>query len=205
VTDSPPRRPKRVVVAITGASGAAYGVRVLELLHTLPHVETHLVVSHAGALTLGQECDLTVRQVGALADVIHRPSAVGASIASGSFPVDAMVIAPCSMKTASAIAHSYADDLITRAADVCLKEGRALLLLVRETPLHLGHLRVLTAAAEAGAIIAPPVPALYARPASVAELVDHTARRALMRLGIDELAPVPWTGLTTPGARPADD
>lgn len=192
-------------MAITGASGAAYGVRILELLHALPDVETHLIVSRAGALTLGQECERTVRQVEGLADVAHRPAAVGASIASGSFPVDAMVIAPCSMKTASAIAHSYADDLITRAADVCLKEGRPVLLLVRETPLHLGHLRVLMAAAEAGAIIAPPVPALYARPASVAELVDHTARRALMRVGIDDLAPAPWTGLSASNGRLADD
>jgi 4-hydroxy-3-polyprenylbenzoate decarboxylase len=197
MTGAPVGRPKRVVVAITGASGAAYGVRVLELLRTLPHVESHLVVSHAAGLTLSQECGLSARDVGALADVTHRPAAVGASIASGSFPVDAMIVAPCSIKTVSAIAHSYADDLVTRAADVCLKEGRPLLLLVRETPLHVGHLRVLTAAAEAGAIIAPPVPALYARPTSVADLIDHTARRALVRLGFEELAPRPWAGMTT--------
>jgi 4-hydroxy-3-polyprenylbenzoate decarboxylase len=196
-------RPKRVVVAITGASGAAYGIRILEILGSVPDVETHLVVSRAGALTLNQECDATVREVERLADVAHRPAAVGASIASGSFPVDAMIVAPCSMKTASAIAHSYADDLITRAADVCLKEGRPLLLMVRETPLHVGHLRVLAAAAEAGAIIAPPVPAFYARPATVADIVDHTARRALMRVGLEDLAPLEWAGLT--GAPVADE
>jgi flavin prenyltransferase len=196
---------RRVVVAITGASGAAYGVRVLELLRTVSDVETHLVVSHAAALTLGQECGLTVRDVARLADVTHKPAAVGASIASGSFRVEAMVVAPCSIKTVSAIAHSYADDLITRAADVCLKEGRPLLLLVRETPLHLGHLRVLTAAAEAGAIIAPPVPGLYARPATVADLIDHTARRALVRVGFAELAPEPWIGLRAHPERGAEE
>jgi flavin prenyltransferase len=198
-----PLRPRRIVIAITGASGAAYGIRILEILRSVPDVETHLVVSRAGALTLNQECDVTVREVERLADVAHRPAAVGASIASGSFPVDAMIVAPCSMKTASAIAHSYADDLITRAADVCLKEGRLLLLMVRETPLHVGHLRVLTAAAEAGAIIAPPVPAFYARPAAVADIVDHTARRALMRVGLEDLAPLEWAGLT--GAPVADE
>lgn len=187
---------RRVIVAITGASGAAYGVRVLELLQFLPDVETHLVVSRAAGLTLAQECGLSARDVAALADVTHKPAAVGAAIASGSFPVHAMLVAPCSIKTVSAIAHSYADDLVTRAADVCLKEGRPLLLLVRETPLHVGHLRILTAAAEAGAIIAPPVPALYARPTTVADLIDHTARRALMRIGFPELAPQAWPGLT---------
>jgi flavin prenyltransferase len=185
----------RVVIAITGASGASYGIRMLEILQGLPDVETHLVVSRAGALTIKQECDTEVSAVQALADVVHKPSAVGATIASGSFDVDAMVVAPCSIKTLSAIANCYADDLISRAADVCLKEGRALALLVRETPLHIGHLRTMTAAAEAGAIIAPPVPAMYARPQSVAEVVDFTARRVLSRVGVRCAAPREWSGL----------
>lgn len=185
----------RIVVAITGASGAAYGVRALELLAARPQVETHLVVSRAGALTLREECGLGPKQVEAMADVVHRPAAVGDSISSGSFPVAGMLVAPCSIKTLSAIANCYADDLIVRAADVRLKEGQPLVLLVRETPLHLGHLRLMTQAAEAGAVIMPPVPAMYAHPQSVAEIVDHTVRRALQRLGLEDPAAVPWTGL----------
>jgi flavin prenyltransferase len=185
---------RNVVVAITGASGACYGVRILELLRERPDVEVHLVVSKGGLLTLRHECGLTVRELDALASVQHRTAEIGATIASGSFPVSAMLVAPCSIKTLSAIAHSYTDDLISRAADVCLKEGRPLLLMVRETPLHLGHLRTMTAAAEAGAIIAPPVPAFYPHPASVHDIVDHTARRALARVGLWELAPAPWDG-----------
>jgi 4-hydroxy-3-polyprenylbenzoate decarboxylase len=185
---------RTIIVAITGASGAAYGLRMLTLLRDQPDVETHLIVSRAGGMTLRHECGVSVREAEALADVTYRPGDVGAAIASGSFPADAMVVAPCSIKTLSAIAHTYADDLISRAADVCLKEGRPLLLLVRETPLHLGHLRTMTAAAEAGAIIAPPVPALYAQPVSIEEMVDHTARRALARVGVREVAPKPWQG-----------
>jgi 4-hydroxy-3-polyprenylbenzoate decarboxylase len=185
---------RRVIVAITGASGAVYGVRVLELLRAAPDVEVHLVVTKAGMMTLHHECDLAPRDLDALADVHHRPGEIGASIASGSFPAEAMLVAPCSIKTLSAIAYSYTDDLVSRAADVTLKEGRPLLLLVRETPLHLGHLRAMTAAAEAGAIIAPPVPAFYPRPVSVGEIVDHTARRALARVGLRDLAPEPWDG-----------
>jgi 4-hydroxy-3-polyprenylbenzoate decarboxylase len=185
---------RTIIVAITGASGAPYGVRMLSLLRDQPGIETHLIVSHAGVLTLRHECGLSLRDVETLADVTYRPGDVGAAIASGSFHADAMVVAPCSIKTLSAIAWTYADDLISRAADVCLKEGRPLLLLVRETPLHLGHLRAMTAAAEAGAIIAPPVPAFYAQPVSIEELVDHTARRALDRVGVREVAPKPWQG-----------
>jgi 4-hydroxy-3-polyprenylbenzoate decarboxylase len=185
---------RRVVVGITGASGACYGVRILELLRDQPDTESHLVVSKAGMMTLRHECDLTPPDITALADVHHRSGEIGASIASGSFPVEAMIIAPCSIKTLSAVATGHTEDLVGRAADVCLKEGRPLLLMVRETPLHLGHLRTMTAAAEAGAIIAPPVPAFYSRPASVAEIVDFTARRALARVGIAELAPEPWDG-----------
>jgi len=185
---------RRIIVAITGASGAAYGLRMLTLLREQPAFETHLIVSRAGGMTLRHECGVSPRDAEALADVTYRPGDVGAAIASGSFPADAMVVAPCSIKTLSAIAWTYADDLIGRAADVCLKEGRPLLLLVRETPLHLGHLRAMTAAAEAGAIIAPPVPALYALPVSIEEMVDHTARRALARVGVREVAPKPWQG-----------
>jgi len=186
----------RIIIAMTGASGAPYGVRLLQLLHGMSEVETHLIVSHAAALTVRQECDLDIRQVESLADVVHKASAIGATIASGSYPVDAMIVAPCSIKTLSAVANCYANDLVTRAADVCLKEGRPLVLMVRETPLHLGHLRAMTAAAEAGAIIAPPVPAFYTRPASVADIVDQTVRRVLARVGLTEMAPMAWSGLS---------
>jgi 4-hydroxy-3-polyprenylbenzoate decarboxylase len=184
-----------VVVAITGASGSVYGVRLLELLREVERYEVHLVLSAAGALTLGQETKWTPSDVTRLADVVHKPSEIGASIASGSCPVAAMIIAPCSIKTLSAVATCDSRDLVSRAADVCLKEGRPLLLMLRETPLHLGHLRLMTAAAEAGAIIAPPVPAFYAQPASLEEMVDFSARRALARVGLDEFAPAGWTGL----------
>lgn len=186
---------KRVVVAITGASGAAIGLRMLEILREQPAVETHLIVSKAGMLTLRHECEVSAAQVKALADVYHRASAVGASIASGSYQVDAMLIAPCSIKTLSAIAVGYTDELISRAADVCLKEGRPLLLMVRETPLHLGHLRSMTAVAEMGGIIAPPVPAFYPLPKTMDELIEHSARRALARVGLTEFAPQPWDGV----------
>ena len=193
MTDSTRQR-RRVVLAITGASGACYGLRILELLGQEPAIEVHLVVSKAGMITMRHECGLSARQIRRLAEVNHRSSDIAASIASGSFPVEAMLVAPCSIKTLSAIAHSYSTDLISRAADVCLKEGRPLLLMVRETPLHLGHLRAMVTATEAGAIVAPPVPAFYARPRSLDDLVDHTARRALARVGFTELAPKPWEG-----------
>ncbi len=186
----------RIIIAMTGASGAPYGVRLLQVLHGMPDVETHLIVSHAAALTLKQECDLDIRQIESLADVVHKTSAIGASIASGSYPVDAMIVAPCSIKTLSAVANCYTDNLVARAADVCLKEGRPLVLMVRETPLHLGHLRAMTAAAEAGAIIAPPVPAFYSRPTSVDDIVDQPARRVLARVGLPGMAPMPWSGLS---------
>lgn len=187
-------RPRRVVLAITGASGAALGLRILALLRDAEDVETHLVVSRAGAVTLRHECDVALGDVRAMADVVYRSGDIGAAIASGSFPVDAMIVAPCSIKTLSAIALTYTDDLVSRAADVCLKEGRPLLLMVRETPLHLGHLRAMVAATEAGAIIAPPVPAFYPRPRTIDEMIDHSARRALARVGLDDLAPAAWQG-----------
>jgi 4-hydroxy-3-polyprenylbenzoate decarboxylase len=187
-------RPRRVVLAITGASGAAIGLRVLALLRDTPDVESHLVVSRAGAVTLRHECDVALSDVRDMADVTYRTGDIGAAIASGSFPVDAMIVAPCSIKTLAAIAYTYTDDLVSRAADVCLKEGRPLLLMVRETPLHLGHLRSMVAATEAGAIIAPPVPAFYPRPESIDDMIDHSARRALARVGLRELAPAAWQG-----------
>lgn len=180
----PKADPQKVVVAITGASGSIYGVRLLELLRPRPEVETHLVLSRAGALTLRQETGRHPDELRALADVTHSPGAIGATIASGSFRVHAMIVAPCSIKTLSAIATSYSSDLVSRAADVTLKEGRPLVLMVRETPFHLGHLRLMTAAAEAGAIIAPPIPAFYHRPATLEELVDHSVQRVIDRVGL---------------------
>ena len=175
---------ERVIVAITGASGAIYGIRTLELLHQL-EVETHLILSAAAKVTISQETDWKVGDVVALASVSHEPGQIAAGPASGSFASRGMIIAPCSIKTLSVVANSYAADLIGRTADVTLKEGRPLLLMVRETPLHRGHLRLLTAAAEAGAIIFPPVPAFYSRPQSIDEIVTATVARALLRLGFD--------------------
>jgi 4-hydroxy-3-polyprenylbenzoate decarboxylase len=187
-------RPRRVVLAITGASGAAIGLRILALLRDADGVESHLVVSRAGAVTLRHECDASLADVRDMADAYYRTGDIGAAIASGSFPVDAMIVAPCSIKTLSAIAYTYTDDLVSRAADVTLKEGRPLLLMVRETPLHLGHLRSMVAATEAGAIIAPPVPAFYPRPQSIDDMIDYSARRALARVGLCDLAPAAWQG-----------
>jgi 4-hydroxy-3-polyprenylbenzoate decarboxylase len=174
----------RLVVGISGATGTCYGVRVLELARKAG-VETHLVVTPAGQQTRAQETKLSARDLAALADVCYRPADVGAAIASGSFPVGGMIVAPCSARSLSAIAYGCGDNLLTRAADVTLKERRRLVLLVRETPLSLGHLRAMTAATECGAIIMPPVPAFYLRPHDVAEIVDHTVSRALDLLGIE--------------------
>jgi len=187
--------PKRLIIAVTGASGGPYAVRILQLLRAVPDYEAHLIISSAGAVTLRQETQLKPADLATLATVTYRNSDIGAAIASGSFPTSGMIIAPCSIKTLGAVANCDTGTLITRAADVCLKEGRPLLLMVRETPLHRGHLRVMADAADAGAIIAPPMPAFYTRPASVAEIVDHTARRTLQRMGVPALAPEPWTGL----------
>jgi flavin prenyltransferase len=187
-------RPSRLVVGITGASGVILGIRLLEVLRLLP-VETHLIVSPAGRATISQETDWKVSDVLALADVTYNYADIGASIASGSFATRGMVIIPCSIKTLSAVANSYADDLVSRAADVTLKEGRPLLLVVRETPLHRGHLRLMDQAAEAGAIIFPPVPAFYTRPQSVEDIVDNTVGRVLARLGIQNLGYTEWEGM----------
>jgi 4-hydroxy-3-polyprenylbenzoate decarboxylase len=173
----------RLVVGITGASGAIYGVRALTALRTLG-VETHLVVTLPGMSTLRQELHVDLKNLQALATHAYDPQDFDAPIASGSFATCGMLVAPCSMKTLSAIAHSHSDNLLARAADVTLKEGGPLLLMVRETPLHLGHLRLMVQAAEIGAIIFPPVPAFYAHPATLEEMIDHTVGRMLARLGI---------------------
>jgi len=184
----------RLVVGITGASGVILGIRLLELLQPM-EIETHLIISPAGRTTIAQETDWKVSDVLALADVAHNYNDIGATIASGSFSTLGMVVIPCSIKTLSAIANAYTDDLISRAADVTLKEGRPLLLVVRETPLHRGHLRLMSLAAEAGAILFPPVPAFYTRPQSVDEIVDNTVGRVLARLGIENAVYKEWGGL----------
>jgi len=181
----------RLVVGITGASGSIYGVRALTALKTL-NIETHLVVTPPGMATLHQELHIDPKNLQALAAHVYAPQDFAAPIASGSFATSGMLVAPCSMKTLSAIAHSHADNLLTRAADVTLKEGRPLLLMVRETPLHLGHLRLMTQAAEIGAIIFPPVPAFYAHPATLEAMVEHTVGRMLARLGIANDLYAPW-------------
>lgn len=191
----PDRRPRRIVVGITGATGAVYGVRLLARLHDVAGVETHLVVSDAASLTLHQEVGMQRREVEALAHVVHKNREIGASIASGSFQTDGMVIAPCSMKTLAAVAHGLADNLVARAADVILKERRRLILMVRETPLNLAHLRNMTAVTEMGGIIFPPLPSFYHRPASIDEMVDHTLDRVLDLLGIENVAAPRWSGM----------
>lgn len=170
---------KRLIVGISGASGAIYGVRLLQVLRDVADVETHLVMSRAARQTLSLETDFSLREVQALADVTHDARDIAASISSGSFQTLGMVILPCSIKTLSGIVHSYTDGLLTRAADVVLKERRPLVLCVRETPLHLGHLRLMTQAAEIGAVIMPPVPAFYHRPQSLDDVINQTVNRVL--------------------------
>jgi 4-hydroxy-3-polyprenylbenzoate decarboxylase len=182
------------VVGMSGASGAIYGVRFLELLRGLSDVESHLVVSDAARRTIVEETDFTPRDVEALAAQRYSNKDIGAALASGSFKTAGMVVVPCSIKTAAAIAHCLADTLIARAADVTLKEGRPLILVVRESPLHLGHLRVLTALAEMGAVILPPMPAFYNRPKQIDDLVTHTLARVLDRLGLPHTLVPEWQG-----------
>ncbi len=193
--DSPPRR---LVVGITGATGAVYGVRLLQQLRRLGGIHTHLVVSAAGWLSLRAETGLHRRQVEELADEVHAIGDVAASIASGSFPGIGMVVAPCSMKTLASIALGLSDNLLARAADVCLKERRRLVLLARETPLNLAHLRNMTLVTEMGGVVMPPLPALYLRPRSIEEMVDHGLGRVLDQFGLEhDLAPR-WTGWPGP-------
>ena len=188
---------KRVIVGISGASGAVYGARLLQALRDIGGIESHLVVSDAGWRNLRHELDMERADVQALADVVHDLANVGASIASGSFAAHGMVVAPCSMRTLAAIAHGLADNLLTRAADVVLKERRRLVLLARESPLHLGHLRNMVAVTELGAIVSPPVPAFYKRPRSLEDIVDHSVARALDALGIEHKLSTCWPGLPT--------
>ena len=183
--------PPRVIVGISGASGACYGVRALGLLAQLG-AETHLVITKTARATLAQETQLTVADVRALATEVHSEHDLGAAISSGSFPTDGMLIAPCSVKTLSGIATCYDDTLLIRAADVTLKERRPLVLLLRETPVHTGHLRLMIQAAEAGAIIMPPVPAFYTRPATVDDIVTQTVGRALDLLRLPHPATSRW-------------
>ena len=187
-------RPPRVVVGITGAPGAIYALRLLDRLRAPGH-ETHLVVTPAGVLNAHHELGLDRQALEARASFAYNPSDIGAAIASGSFAIDAMVVAPCSMKSLAAIAHGLSDNLLTRAADVALKERKRVVLMVRETPLNLAHLRNMTAATEMGAIVFPPLPAFYHRPQSIDELVDESVERVLALLGVEAAAPKPWRGL----------
>ena len=186
---------KRIVVAISGASGAVYGVRLLQSLRELGHVQTHLVVSEAGWLNVQQELAMPRADVEALADVVYPVRDIGSTIASGSFRCDGMVIAPCSMRTLAAVALGLSDNLITRAADVMLKERRRLILMVRETPLSLAHLRNMTSVTEMGGIIFPPVPGFYQRPQTIEEMVGHTVSRVLDLLDLPQADAARWNGL----------
>ncbi len=185
---------RRLVVGITGATGAVYGTRLLQRARVLG-VETHLVATPAGVLNVHHELGLDRAALEALADHAHAPGDIGACLASGSFQAAAMVVAPCSMKSLAAIAHGLSDNLLTRAADVTLKERRRLVLMVRETPFNLAHLRNMTAVTEMGGIVFPPLPAFYHRPASINELVDDTVERVLALLGVDAAMPKAWRGL----------
>jgi 4-hydroxy-3-polyprenylbenzoate decarboxylase len=186
--------PRRIIVAISGASGAVYGVRLLQVLRETPSIETHLVVSNAGWRNVQEEHGLQRADIEALAHRVHDIANIGASIASGSFPCSGMVVVPCSMRTLAAIAHGLSDNLITRAADVVLKERRRLVLMVRESPLSLIHLRNMVSATEAGAIICPPIPAFYLRPQSVDDVVDFSVARALDLLDVPHTLAARWNG-----------
>lgn len=185
---------RRIIVGMTGASGAAIGIRALEILKDHSDIETHLIVTRSGRSTIHEETDLSVQDVKDLADVVHSDNDLGSSLASGSFLTAGMLIAPCSIKTLSGVANSYDETLLVRAADVVLKERRRLVMLLRETPLHLGHLRLMTQVTESGAIVMPPVPAFYTRAETVAQIVDHTTRRALDLMGIVDDETPRWHG-----------
>jgi len=191
------RRPRRLVVGITGATGSIYAVRLLQVLRNVPDVETHLVVSSSGVLNIKHELDIGRQDVHALADKVYGIRDVGAALASGGFATDGMIILPCSMRTLAAVAQGLSDNLITRAADVMLKERRRLLLMVRETPFNLAHLRNMTAVTEMGGIIFPPLPAFYHRPKSIEEMVDHTVARVLGLFDIHVPGPE-WLGTQEP-------
>jgi flavin prenyltransferase len=184
----------RIIVGISGASGAIYGIRLLEMLRGTKRVETHLIISNGAALTIKYETDYGLKDVKKLADVVHANNNLGATISSGSYKTDGMVIAPCSMKTLSSIAHSNADNLLVRAADVVLKERRLLVLMPRETPLHTGHCKLLYEASKLGAVIAPAMPAFYSKPVSVDDIVNHSVGRILDLFGLDSGSVKRWQG-----------
>ena len=190
-----PVRTRRIIVAISGASGAVYGARLLQVLRGLPGIETHLVVSDAGWRNLQHELGMERPAAQALAHQVHDVNNVGAAIASGSFQCHAMVVAPCSMRTLAAIAHGLADNLLTRAADVMLKERRRLVLMVRETPLHLAHLRNMVAVTEMGGIVCPPLPAFYLRPQTVDDVVNHSVALVLDLIDVEHQLAPRWQGL----------
>jgi len=192
---NPPIALQRIIVGISGASGAVYGVRLLQVLRECPGAESHLVVSDAGWRTLRYELGLERPAVEALAHQAHDARNVGASIASGSFQCAGMVVAPCSMRTLASVAHSLSDNLLTRAADVVLKERRRLILMARETPLHLGHLRNMVSVTEMGAIVCPPMPAFYLRPQTVGEVVDTSVARVLDLISVEHSLAPRWQGL----------
>jgi 4-hydroxy-3-polyprenylbenzoate decarboxylase len=194
-----PVAPRRLIVGLAGSSAPHYGVRLLEVLRAKTDYEVHVIVSAGARKTIEYEMGRDADEVVALAHVVHDERDLGASIASGTFATAGMVVCPCSIKTLSAIANSYADNLIARAADVCLKERRKLVLVVRETPLHLGHIRLMAHATENGAVILPPVPAFYYRPATISDLIDHTVTKILDQFGIDLGLIQRWEGLPEPG------
>lgn len=185
---------RRWIVGISGSTGSIYGIRLLERLRATPEVETHLIISAPAKRTLVEETDYSVKDVEALADFVYDNRDIGAALASGSFRTEGMVIAPCSIKTVSALANCYTETLIARAGDVTLKEGRPLVVVVRESPLHVGHLRQMLALAETGAVILPPVPAFYHRPKTLDEIIDHTVARVLDRIGIAHDLVPEWKG-----------
>jgi len=188
-----------LIIGITGASGVIYGIRLLEVLSGMKEVETHLVISEAGELNIRLETDWKIEEIRAMASFSYAISDIAAPIASGSFKRDGMIIAPCTVKTMSALANSYAENLLTRAADVTLKEGRKLVLLVRETPLHIGHIRNMEKLSEMGAIIMPPVPAFYHRPRTIEDIIDYTIGKALDIFGIEHNLFQRWSGLASEG------
>lgn len=187
---------KKIIIGISGASGVIYGIRMLEILASIEQVETHVVMSKAAQLTIAQETDYTVKDIRALATEEYATNDIGAAIASGSFLTDGMIIAPCSIRTMSAIATGVTDNLLTRAADVVLKEQRKLVLMVRETPFHLGHLRTMTQLAEIGAIIAPPLPAFYPNPHTLDDIINHSVGKTLDLVGITTNKVKRWQGIS---------
>lgn len=191
----PVTSPRRIIVGITGSTGSVYGVRLLQVLRESPGIETHLVISSPGKRTLVQETEFSVKEVESLAHRVYDNRDIGAALASGSFKTSGMVIAPCSIKTVSALATCYADTLIARAGDVTLKEGRRLVAVVRESPLHVGHLKQMLALAEMGGIILPPMPAFYLRPKTLGDIVDQTLGRILDRLDIPHTLVPEWPGI----------